>query len=253
MAPWSADQPFGLQGLTSLLVEDYQLIVRLNIATMTTIENKVEEYWALENIQRSKHPELKFYLFHAPAVDLLHWTAAERLAPGEKQSTQPELNKKKLRRIEDHLNAPFANTIASSVVVVFNDKSTSFARSSSESSGIESCGGKLTVSWSPKVPAATIVDGRHRVVGASRIENGSLHLNVVGIVGADQIEGAFQYLVINNNSSRVSPDYASALFSDYRSEDLLKRLLASGSTNSDLERMIARSRLDRGTGNPFYE
>lgn len=221
------------------------------MATTTKTTTQVDEYWALENVQRSKHPGLKFYLFHAPAVDLLQWAVVERLAPGKPKAIQRGLNKTKIRRIEEYLNAPFANTIATSVVVVFNDKSTSFARSKSTSAGNADGSGKLSVSWSPKVPAATIVDGQHRVIGASKVEKGSVHLNVVGIVGADQTEGAFQFLVINNNSSRVSPSHVKALFTDYREDELLERMLASGSTNIDEKKITALDFFDRGADSPF--
>ncbi|MBW4504762.1 MAG: hypothetical protein KME57_35755, partial [Scytonema hyalinum WJT4-NPBG1] len=100
-------------------------------------------------------------------------------------------------------------------------------------------------------PSAVIVDGQHRVIGASQYENGDIHLNVVGILGADSTEGAFQFLVINNNSSKVSPSHVKALFTDYKEEELLKRMLDSGSTNLDEEKITALDYLDRGADSPF--
>jgi len=213
--------------------------------------SKINKYWALENVQRDEYPELKFYIFHAPASDLLEWAAVDRMTPDKPKSIQRNLNKTKIRRIEEYLNAPFANTIATSVVVVFNQNSTSFSIAKSENGQCVGGAGELSVSWDRKLPAATIVDGQHRVIGASNVGDGSLHLNVVGIVGADQTEGAFQFLVINNNSSRVSPSHVKALFADYREEELLERMLTSGSTNIDEEKITALDYFDRGSDSPF--
>lgn len=202
------------------------------------------EYGALENIQRSDYPTLKFYLFHAPASEIYQWAAIDRLGPGKQKSIQRSLNKTKVRRIDEYLNAPYANTIATSVVVVFGEGMAKFKSS-------ESHCGTLSVFWEPKMPAATIVDGQHRVIGAKDVNNGSVRLNVVGIVGADATEGAFQFLVINNNSSRVSPNHVKALFTDYKEDELLERMLQSGSTNIDEKKITALDYFDRGPDSPF--
>lgn len=213
---------------------------------MATVKKptKQKSYGALENIQRKDHPSLKFYLFHAPAAEIYQWAAVDRLAPGKSKSIQRGLNKTKVRRIEEYLSAPFANTIATSVVVVFNPATVSFTTSTS------GCG-KLVIHWGPQLPAATIVDGQHRVIGAKDVAQGSVELNVVGIVGADATEGAFQFLVINNNSSRVSPSHVKALFTDYKEDELLERMLLSGSTNIDEKKITALDYFDRSPDSPF--
>ena len=219
---------------------------------MVTAKNPTKEckYGALENIQRSDHPNLKFYLFHAPASEIYQWAVVDRLGPGKQKSIQRSLNKTKVRRIDEYLSAPFANTIATSVVVVFNDGMTTFSPVKSLGKGPRDCG-TLKVDWAPKLPAATIVDGQHRVIGAKDVRGGSLQLNVVGIVGADATEGAFQFLVINNNSSRVSPSHVKALFTDYKEDELLERMLQSGSTNIDEKKITALDYFDRGPDSPF--
>ncbi|MGO4396190.1 DGQHR domain-containing protein [Variovorax sp. M-6] len=219
------------------------------MATATPLLRR--KYYALENIQRPEAPELKFYLFHAPAADILEWAAVERLSPSTPKGIQRNLNKTKVRKLEEYLEAPYPNTIATSVVVVFNKDAISFIETKVDGSPVEGRG-NLTVKWKgPKAQAATIVDGQHRVIGASNVADGSLHLNVVGIVGADQTEGAFQFLVINNNSSKVSPSHVKALFTDYKEEELFNRMLASGSTNIDEKKITALDYFDRGVDSPF--
>lgn len=216
----------------------------------TKSPTKTSEYGALENIQLSDHPDLKFYLFHAPASEIFQWAVVDRLAPGKQKSIQRNLNKTKVRRIDEYLSAPYANTIATSIVVVFGEGMTTFKPVKPIGKNPKGYG-TLEVHWAPKLPAATIVDGQHRVIGAKDVKNGSIQLNVVGIVGADATEGAFQFLVINNNSSRVSPSHVKALFTDYKEEELLERMLQSGSTNIDEKKITALDYFDRGPDSPF--
>jgi DGQHR domain-containing protein len=213
---------------------------------MATVKKptKQKSYGALENVQRKNHPSLKFYLFHAPASEIYQWAAIDRLEPGKSKSIQRGLNKTKVRRIEEYLSAPFANTIATSVVVVFNPDTVRFSASNS------GCG-NLVINWGLQLPAAIIVDGQHRVIGAKDVAQGSIELNVVGIVGADATEGAFQFLVINNNSSRVSPSHVKALFTEYKEDELLERMLQSGSTNIDEKKITALDYFDRSPDSPF--
>ncbi|WP_224041945.1 DGQHR domain-containing protein [Paraburkholderia unamae] len=209
------------------------------------------KYYALENVQRPEVPDLKFYLFHAPAADILEWAAVERLSPKTPKGIQRSLNKTKIRKLEEYLEAPYPNTIATSVVVVFNKDAVAFSETKVDGKSVKGRG-NLTVKWKgPKAQAATIVDGQHRVIGASNVGNGALNLNVVGIVGADPTEGAFQFLVINNNSSKVSPSHVKALFTDYKEEELFDRMLASGSTNVDEKKITALDYFDRGVDSPF--
>lgn len=213
---------------------------------MATAKKLQKTYSAIENIQRQAHPDLKFVLFHAPASEIMKWAAVDRLGPSKPKGIQRVLNKTKVRRIEEYLAAPFSNTIATSVVVVFNESAAKFiALKDSPSLGT------LNINWDAKTSAATIVDGQHRVIGASTIADEEIHLNVVGIIGADQTEGAFQFLVINNNSSKVSPSHVKALFTDYKEDDLLERMLASGSTNIDEKKITALDFFDRGSDSPF--
>lgn len=206
--------------------------------------SKTLKYVAIENVQRTDAPNLKFYLFHAPAAEIADWAIVDRMSPENRKGIQRVLNRTKVRRIEEYLSAPFANTIATSVVLVFNKNAVDFVEAND---GV----GSLVINWTTAQRAATIVDGQHRVLGASGVVDGALHLNVVGIVGADGTEAAFQFLVINNNSSKVNPSHVKALFTDYQEEQLFDRMLKSGSTNVDEEQLTALDFFDRGADSPF--
>lgn len=206
-----------------------------------------KRYAALRNEQRDENG-LVFYVFHVPASEIYQWGLIDRMTPENQRGIQRRLNKTKVTKIKEFLQDP-SNTIATSVVVVFKDAAISFAAAR----GVPGAG-TVTVEWAPRRPAAVIVDGQHRVEGAHAFfkEHGKdIHLNVVGIAGADDTEGAFQFLVINNNSSKVSTSQVKALFASYQEEALLRRMLDSGSTNVDEEKITALDVFDRGVDSPF--
>lgn len=210
------------------------------------------EYFALQNIQRAKAANLKFFLFHAPASEIYKWGLVDRMSPENPKGMQRRLNKTKVLRIKEFLaNSSHANTIATSVVVVFNEGAAKFLPLKSSSGKLIDGVGKLTISWSGVGTAGVIVDGQHRVIGAQAYGDEDIHLNVVGIFGADDNEGAFQFLVINNNSSKVNPNQVKAIFATYKEEELLQRMLDSGSTNVDAEKITALDYFDGGIDSPF--
>ncbi len=212
---------------------------------------QTRNYFALENIQREASPELKFYLFHAAASEIFQWGFIDRMTPETPKGIQRRLNKTKVRRLKDFLTYD-GNSIATSVVVVLDPGAAEFEASKSD--GSDSHHGRLRLKWKPKKPAGVIVDGQHRVIGAHEFQADSgedIHLNVVAIIGADDTEGAFQFLVINNNSSKVSTSQVKALFTSYKEEELLQRMLDSGSANIDSDKISALDYFDRSIESPF--
>lgn len=201
-----------------------------------------QSYAAIENAQLGDPDGVRFYLFHAPASAIYQWGLIDRMSPDNPKAIQRRLNRTKILRIKEFLSYS-GNTIATSVVVVFDERKVSF---DGEANGI----GNLSVSWRPGQAAGIIVDGQHRVIGAHEYKE-DISLNVVGIIGADDTEGAFQFLVINNNSSKVSPSQVKALFTSYKEEELLQRMLDSGSTNVDAEKITALDLFDGGSDSPF--
>ncbi|WP_338638369.1 DGQHR domain-containing protein [Burkholderia pyrrocinia] len=205
------------------------------------------QYLAIENVQRPDSDKLRFYLFHAPASEIYQWAYIDRMSPEKPKAIQRRLNRTKVLRIKEFLEYT-GNTIATSIVIIFHDNAVNFE----EYEVADHAGGfgKLSVTWKPNEPAGIIVDGQHRVIGSHEFEE-DVNLNVVGITGADDTEGAFQFLVINNNSSKVSSSQVKALFTSYKEDDLLTRMLDSGSTNVDEEKITALDYFDGGSDSPF--
>ncbi|HEV2610164.1 MAG TPA: hypothetical protein VGU61_07840, partial [Noviherbaspirillum sp.] len=96
------------------------------MATTKKSTKNIATYSALENIQRPEAKDLKFYLFHAPAAEILNWGTVDRMAPDKPKGIQRSLNKTKVRKLEEYLSAFDCNTIATSIVVVFDKKSVTF-------------------------------------------------------------------------------------------------------------------------------
>jgi DGQHR domain-containing protein len=68
-----------------------------------------------------------------------------------------------------------------------------------------------------------IIDGQHRLLGMNDFSP-TTNVNVVAILGANDVEKAFQFLVINNKASKVSLDHIRALALHYEDEALKTRL-----------------------------
>jgi hypothetical protein len=88
----------------------------------------------------------------------------------------------------------------------------------------------LEFEWDDGVPQpGLVIDGQHRLIGVNAFDHGT-QINVVAILGADDMEKAFQFLVINNKASKVSVDHIRALALHYE-EGALKERLATARLN----------------------
>jgi hypothetical protein len=68
-----------------------------------------------------------------------------------------------------------------------------------------------------------VLDGQHRLLGMKAFSP-SCMVNVVALLNVDDMEKAFQFLVINNKAAKVSGDLIRTLGLDYQEEELSKRL-----------------------------
>jgi len=80
----------------------------------------------------------------------------------------------------------------------------------------------LAIDWTGGA-AATIVDGQHRLFGID-LYDPNMEVAVVGLLEADLVERAFQFLVINNKSSKVPTTHTKALLAKMKATSLAKRL-----------------------------
>lgn len=152
-------------------------------------------------------------VFHAPVGDILKFSIVDELGPN---SRGPQRQQKEARvvAIKKFLEADPKNTIPTALVLAFSTGSTSFADGAH--------GGVLEIDWS-KGPAATIVDGQHRLFGVDSFDP-NIEMPVIGLLDADEEERAFQFLVINNKSSKVPATHVKALLARMQNGNLSRRL-----------------------------
>lgn len=198
---------------------------------MTRKASESFRYHALKYSQRSKRGSPEFLVFHAPAADIVRWAEVDRLAPDNPTGAQRPLRDLKVNKVGKFLKADPANTIPTSVVVAIDPKNISFAGRADESGVGEQ--GVLDIRLGRTLPGL-IIDGQHRVFGALKFYP-DMHLNVVAILGDDDSERAFQFVVINNSATRISKDHIKALNLNYDQEELNSRLLLSSGLGLGIE------------------
>ena len=179
-------------------------------------------YDALSYAQVSDKDAPRFVLFHASAGDIVQWADVDRLAPQNPTGAQRPLHPLKVNRVAKYMGQDKRNTIPTAVIIALDAKSAEFTPRSTKS---KDGSGTLTISLGKKRPGL-IIDGQHRVFGAEKWDP-AMHLNIVVMLGGDDAERAFQFVVINNTSSRVSKNHITALNLQFDPETLNRRLLKS--------------------------
>lgn len=188
----------------------------------SNLERPVQfSYCALHCVQRRDPKAPTFLLFHATAADIASWSDVERLSAVNRTGAQRPLRELKVSKVAKFLAAEAKNTIPTAVVIAIDTASAQLRPS--ENTGCVQL--TLKAAQDGKKPGL-IIDGQHRVFGALKFA-ADTHLNVIGLLGGDDAERAFQFVVINNSATKVSKDHIKALNLQYDPTKLNKRLVAS--------------------------
>ena len=185
----------------------------------------------------------KLVLFHAPVGEVLAWSEVGALTPTT-AGHQRERRDAKVKAIGKFLSADKRNIIPTAVVVAFSRRGTTF----SPSDGVD---GRGTLSIVASPSSATIVDGQHRVYGMEQF-NGSAHVAIVGLLTADDVETAFNFLVINNKSTRVPTTHVKSVLAAMQKTALLNRLRGAGIA-FDAEGIRDVDVINSDPDSPFYQ
>jgi len=164
----------------------------------------------------------EFILFHAPAGEISDWADVERLSKDNRTAAQRALRPIKVAKVKKFLAASPKNTIPTSVIIALDSDGVEFIPAARG----QGSAGKLRVELKDGRKPGLIIDGQHRVSGAKDFDP-DLPLNVIGIVGADGAERAFQFIVINNTPTKVSKDHVRALNLNFDPNKLNSRLVES--------------------------
>ena len=183
---------------------------KAHISTQTSSGTKAD-FPAFKFRQRgASAPEV--VVFCAPVGKILEFATVDELTPTTK-GPQREQKEARVVAIKKFLDADPKNTIPTALILAFVP-----GRATFKASG----GGTLSIDWEDG-PSATIVDGQHRLFGIASYDP-AMQVAVVGLLDADQVERAFQFLVINNKSSKVPTTHTKALLAKMKSTSLAKRL-----------------------------
>jgi DGQHR domain-containing protein len=166
--------------------------------------------------QRPKHsPTLA--IFHAPVRQVLSWADIDALSY---KNVGPQRERKKARVTQIKRFLATENVIPTAIIVGFNKGMTEFTPTAGSIAG---CGTlEITLDGDDSF-AATVVDGQHRLYGIDEYSHDA-KVPIVGLLDADELEKAFQFLVINNKASKVPPAHAKALLAKMNEKALADRL-----------------------------
>ncbi|REE06555.1 DGQHR domain-containing protein [Paraburkholderia sp. BL27I4N3] len=179
---------------------------------------KLKSYQAFSFQQRSESgPSL--VMFHAPVKEIQEWAAVAELSPTTR-GPQREQKEARVQAIAKFLKADDQNTIPTALILAFVERRATFTKPNSSAAGKSN--GLLSIELG-STPAATIVDGQHRLFGIDSFDP-DMEVAVVALLETDRVERAFQFLVINNKSSRVPATHTKALLATMKNTSLALRL-----------------------------
>lgn len=172
-------------------------------------------------------PAPEFCVFHAPVGQVLKWASIPRLEPGQK-GIQRQKNSPKVRAISRFFSTDARNTIPTSIVLTLNKAHVKIeplvcqaGRAAVHDANLAHL--KINTGENGEVQPGFVIDGQHRLYGIEQFKEDTL-VSVVAILGADDAEKAFQFLVINNKATKVNRDHIRALTLSYDKDELSKRL-----------------------------
>lgn len=197
---------------------------------------KTFNYWAFCYNQRNTADAPRFCVFHAPASEVLEWAAINRLNREDPTAIQRDPKKSRISGIRRFFSLEPRNTIPTAVVLTLDKceltPATAITVDAKQApiEGLFNLRISILDDVTEEDKPGLVIDGQHRLKGVaeySRTANQSTHVNVVVLLNTDADEKAFQFLVINNKASKVSPDHIRALNVNYSDELLAERLMTA--------------------------
>lgn len=164
--------------------------------------------------------------------EIQSWARVDRLTPDNKFGVQRARKDARVDAIEDFLKADARNTVPTSIIIALPKSVVTLNVGDIEDIGTQPVSAELIVVTEDDNPQpGLIIDGQHRTFGMAQFDPTTI-VNLVFIVGATDDEVAFQFVVINNKVSKVSPDHIKALKLGYSDDNLDARLTKSASMKS---------------------
>lgn len=171
--------------------------------------------------QRHSAATPDFALFAAPAGEIDQWAAIKRrneVVAG----TQRPLNKAKLNALKRFLEKDEHNTIPPSITVTLRVDA-AHRQTLDAARHFDLLTLDVPDNATDEQKPGLIIDGQHRLFGIKAFDPTYL-VNVVALLNVNDLETAFQFLVINNKVTPVRPDLIRTLALDYQDNELAQRL-----------------------------
>ncbi len=210
--------------------------------TKTPKSTAAKQYDALSFKQRGT-AGLELVMFVAPVREILEFAEVGELTPSTR-GPQREQKEARVQAIANFLTANKTNTIPTAVILAFGEGNATFKTKSSTKVGV------VSIKSGTKA-VATIVDGQHRLFGINTA-NPSMEVAVVALLDADHVERAFQFLVINNKSSKVPATHTKALLAKMKGTALADRL-KSAKLAFDVEGIKDVDLVNSDPDSPFFK
>lgn len=174
--------------------------------------------------QRNNSEAPRFCMFSASVKDVRSWTVIPRLTPDNAAGIQREKNDFKVKSIKNFLLGDNRNTIPTALVITLGQGAYSISDPDTTHQEL--------IIIPEKKESIFVVDGQHRLFGIDAFDS-SAQVPIVAILEASNDERAFQFVVINNKVSKVSPDHIRSLALKY----------SGGGDRQDLEDRLRNARL----------
>lgn len=178
--------------------------------------------------QRDNETAQKVFVFSVKAKELLKHAKTEVVQQGT-TGVQRILIETRVKNVTKFFNKDQKNIIPTSIFVSIEKEGLNIDEREGEYISIDiPCGDDEKF--------ITIIDGQHRLQGMADVDE-NMNVLVSAMLNPDEVEEAFQFIIINNKSHKVPSDHVKSIISNYDSiESTLKsRLTAVGvSVNKQL-------------------
>jgi DGQHR domain-containing protein len=185
--------------------------------------------------QRESAGSPQYAIFEMAAHEVLQWAAIRR-REDEPDGPQRRLSKAKINAIRRFFELDDRNTIPPAVTVTLSLPANAVQPVDPGRPDIASL---KVLSFDVPNDATSqqkpglVIDGQHRLLGMDAFDH-ECRVSIVALLDVDDMEKAFQFLVINNKSTRVPTDHIRTLALDYHGqEDALVDRLRTARLNLD--------------------
>ncbi len=210
------------------------------------------QYFGCHVLQRKNvESSIPFFVFYARVQDVRSWCGIKR-TQDFREGTQRILRPSRSRAVTRFFERGNINTIPNNILLAFEPGVVKFTSFKNElikcipGTHIDNdCDdqldwGVIDFEFEANQPEhlrpALIVDGQHRIDGMANFMQENLPILIVALINTPLQEQAFQFIVINSKSVKVSTDNAKSIIASLTREaerELEKRLMEAGVSYAD--------------------